>query len=877
VRADPLACRDERRRSLARAARFNGLDYVDVGDDQRLLRVYFLGKAPRGLSERSFRIEGGRRITGIRVLEVRPARDPDQELDDCVELVVDRPGDSSPYVLLLDDPAAQEGAGRLDPRYTRVSFSFAAGRRSELDCRVEPSCLPGERSEPEIDYLAKDYASFRQLLLDRLTLTMPAWRERHVPDLGIALVEVLAYVADHLSYHQDAVATEAYLGTARQRISVRRHARLVDYVLHEGCNARTWLVLLTANDVEIGLDDLVFTTDGDGGPRTTGPSDFDMEALLSGSIECFEAVVLDDHPRRTLYRDHAEIQFYTWGNGRCCLPIGATHATLIDGDPPEALQRQDEQHSDPTQSAEQYGRSHEKRDCAGAKRRLHLTAGDFLLFEEVIGPTTGNPADADHAHRQVVRLTKVEQGCDPVTQQPILEIDWCETDALSFPLCLSTDGPPPECKMLVSVSVARGNIVLGDHGVTICEQLTPMPAEPGPLVCDECGNTSELRPAMVDDFIPMLSRPNLTFAGRVPSRACAGGTLRQDPRTCQPQIRLLECPRRRMGDDRRDAPLPSSDARCPCSGEEWRPVVDLLASEGDDPCVVVEMDDDRRAHLRFGDDRLGRRPSPGARFDAHYRVGNGVAGNVGAESIVRVVFRPGSQLEPSLRVRNPFPAVGGTAPEPIEEAKLFAPTAWRSTLARAITADDYARLAERDPRVARAAAAISSNNGWYEVDVAIDAEGTEQPPQALLDEVARSLEPYRRIGHDVAVVPAQLVPLRLTLSVRVLPHFVQGDVRAALLAVLGSGRLPDGRLGFFHPDRLTFGDGVYVSRIIAVAQAVPGVASITLEHLSRLGEPEAGERDAGVLWLGPLEVPRLDSDPDFPEHGVLTLRLRGGR
>ena len=67
---------------------------------------------------------------------------------------------------------------------------------------------------------------------------MPDWQETHAPDLGVALVELLAYAGDYLSYYQDAVATEAYLGTARQRISVRRHARLVDYRMHEGCNAR---------------------------------------------------------------------------------------------------------------------------------------------------------------------------------------------------------------------------------------------------------------------------------------------------------------------------------------------------------------------------------------------------------------------------------------------------------------------------------------------------------------------------------------------------------------------------------------------------------------------------------------------------------------
>ena len=88
---------------------------------------------------------------------------------------------------------------------------------------------------------------------------MPDWRERHVPDLGIALVELLAYTGDYLSYYQDAVATEAYLDTARRRISVRRHARLVDYPMHEGCNARAWVFIETEADrLTLALKDVAF-------------------------------------------------------------------------------------------------------------------------------------------------------------------------------------------------------------------------------------------------------------------------------------------------------------------------------------------------------------------------------------------------------------------------------------------------------------------------------------------------------------------------------------------------------------------------------------------------------------------------------------------
>ena len=57
----------------------------------------------------------------------------------------------------------------------------------------------------------------------------------------MVLIELLAELGDRASYKQDAITTEAYLGTARRRISVRRHARLVDYAMGDGTNARTWV------------------------------------------------------------------------------------------------------------------------------------------------------------------------------------------------------------------------------------------------------------------------------------------------------------------------------------------------------------------------------------------------------------------------------------------------------------------------------------------------------------------------------------------------------------------------------------------------------------------------------------------------------------
>ena len=108
---------------------------------------------------------------------------------------------------------------------------------------MPPDCPPDLPAPPPINYLAKDYGSFRTVILDRLSQLLPAWGATSEADLGIALAELIAYVGDSLSYKQDAVATEAYLQTARSRISLRRHALLVDYHVHDGCNARTWMQL----------------------------------------------------------------------------------------------------------------------------------------------------------------------------------------------------------------------------------------------------------------------------------------------------------------------------------------------------------------------------------------------------------------------------------------------------------------------------------------------------------------------------------------------------------------------------------------------------------------------------------------------------------
>jgi hypothetical protein len=856
-----LICTDDHRRQDVRSAPLFGLDFIEVTHaDQRSLEVFFLGRAPHGITAANVKIAGGRRIRDVRAVDLRVHRQTDPTLDDYLEVEVSQAGDSSEYTLSLvklDDQGRQTDAPMdgFDPFFASVCFTFKAGCPTDLDCKTPPICPPPVQTTPDINYLAKDYTSFRQLLLDRLALTMPQWRERHVPDIGIMLVELLAYVGDYLSYYQDAVATEAYLGTARLRISVRRHARLVNYQMHEGCNARAWITIATQADTPLDPRQIFFTTPLPGLFDRHVAQAIELERMPASSYHIFEPLVPDPATPIVVYAAHSEIDFYTWGDCACCLAKGATTATLMDA-----------WDAGPTPDASD--------GSPGTRRRLKLSAGDVLIFEEVVGPATGNPADADPAHRQAVRLTKVTPSIDPLYHadgtdygQPVVEIEWCADDALTFPLCLSATMPAPDCECRDRISVARGNVILVDHGATTHE--TPLGTVPVGSTTDHCACGCE--PPHTDTtpatFCPVLSGRPLTHAQ--PLRApndCAGDLLVQDPRQALPEVTLTGTVHTAQGDD----------------ATNWIPVADLLESAPTDPHFVVETDDDGGAHLRFGDGDLGERPAAGTVFDATYRIGNGTSGNLGAESITTIVFRQTTGNVDTLKPRNPMPATGGIDPEPVAEVKAFAPYAFRTQLARAITADDYATLAAGHFRTLQGAkATLRWTGAWNDVFVAVDPIGTAEADAALLADIDAYLEPYRRIGHEVTVKPAQYVGLDLALHVCVRPEYLRGHVKAALVDVFSNRTLPDGTRGFFHPDNLTFGEGVYASRIIAAAQAVTGVQFVELTRLARfeIGVPATSHSVPvhGVLALGPFEIARLDNDPNAPENGRLTLDVGGGR
>lgn len=481
-------CKNEKRRQRVRdsknltdpARQVNGIDYLEVAgvDNQTTLYIHFFHPLP-GQSEAvpatefdfaaaNVAIAGGIRIRHIQVTQVAVT---DSHV---LQVTVDQPGDFSTYTLrLLNLP---EG---FDPKLSEVDFSFKVECPSDFDCHQVPVCPPEFLPSPQIDYLAKDYASFRRLMLDRLAITLPDWQARSPADLGIALVEMLAYSADYLSYYQDAVATEAYLGTARRRESIRRHARLLNYRLHEGCNARTWIHIHTEAAHILLERGTPFLSQLPGQPVRLRPGSTELATALAQRPEVFET--LQDV---MLMPAHNEIAFHTWGDDQCCLPKGATQATLRES----------------------------------ATNALILEPGEVLILEQRQPLTSAQMADSTLRHP--VRLTRVLSGEDRLEGVRVLEIEWHEEDALPFPLVISAaiDGRLEE-----NLAIALGNIVLADHGGTTTERLEPVPAQ--------------------GRYRPKLPQTGLTYAtGYTPPgpEQPASDDLIQDPRAAVPAVRLSD-------------------------------------------------------------------------------------------------------------------------------------------------------------------------------------------------------------------------------------------------------------------------------------------------------------------------------------------------
>ena len=646
-----------------------GIDFVEVEPTtQTRLWVYFIGEpadvfeTPLGDFVGTVIIESLSGAASRPTVEVTAATWVSRKGRDVLQVDTATPGDFSRYALtLIDTPAPS----RIDGYFNGVAFRFQAGCPSDLDCQPPAApCPPVTEPDVTIDYTARDFGSFRRALFEFVAQRWPTWTDRLPADVGVMLMEAMSALADEMSYYQDRVARESTLLGASERRSLRQHARLLDFELHDGLAAWTWIDVTV-----VGATDVVEIPPG---TAVHTPAMLDPAGQPIGEPIVFEIGrgLRDTHPapdtspmRCEAKRVWNTILAWIWDEGATCLPAGAT---AIDIDGPWVT------NADPL--------------WTGADRWLLLRS---------------DPVDRSlPARRHLVKLTNAVEVLDALVGRTVTRLEWDASQSTPWPLDLAT-------------TTVHANLVPATAGRTV-----PAPDEPELLF--RIANPLDAGPPAGWSFSPpgAVERqgPNETVTHLLPLLATEAANLcfiGEAPEAAEPEI-VVEA---------LDAEGESATTRwfwrrsmvgSPTAkgGEPVFTLDDGLWDEvarywrgGVEPVRHVDYRTGRGFSVRFGDGSLGAVPDPDSVYRVIYRVGGGSAANVGADTLVETPLA-------TIAVTNPFAVDSGVEPQSRTEILQLAPEAWQATAYRAVRPEDYAEALERLPWVARAGAGLRWTGSW---------------------------------------------------------------------------------------------------------------------------------------------------------------------
>ena len=266
----------------------------------------------------------------------------------------------------------------------------------------------------------------------------------------------------------------------------------------------------------------------------------------------------------------------------------------------------------------------------------------------------------------------------------------------------------------------------------------------------------------------------------------------------------------------------------------WQEVPSLYARGPTERIYETAIDDDGVTTVRFGDGQEGARPPSGDHnIRATYRKGLGLAGNVAGGKLTNLLSRPLGVTGAT----NPEPATGGEDKESEDKARDNAPLTVL-TLDRAVSIRDYRDFARAFAGIAKAQALWIPSGPARGVFLTVAGEAGAPVPESsdTFGHLQESLHAYGDPLMPLRLVSYRDARFRLRIAVKVAADADSKIVMPAIEVQLRTA------FGF---DARSFGQGVSVDEVAAVAQAVPGVEAVNVTQLHRSEAPS------------PVFVPRL--------------------
>lgn len=295
--------------------------------------------------------------------------------------------------------------------------------------------------------------------------------------------------------------------------------------------------------------------------------------------------------------------------------------------------------------------------------------------------------------------------------------------------------------------------------------------------------------------------------------------------------------------------------------EEWSWQESLAFNREGQKDFMVEIDEDDRATVLFGDGAFGVIPPPGAVIKATYRVGGGIHGNVAPQTIQTIIEAPQLVLL-GAQVTNPRPATGGAERESIAHAVTHAPSVFRS-LKRAVTAADYAALALDFKGVGKVRAEATN---WNTVKLVVAPQGGGQVSDVLRANLLAYFEDKRPVSTLLDIADADYVTIYVTATIGVTRYYPSEDVKERVQQAAGS------LLAF---DQVDFAQTIYLSKFYEAIEAIDGVDFVSIREFRRAGAPaDTVEPEGKIVLLAP-QIPTIPADDPAYTGGIRVL-LEGG-
>jgi hypothetical protein len=281
----------------------------------------------------------------------------------------------------------------------------------------------------------------------------------------------------------------------------------------------------------------------------------------------------------------------------------------------------------------------------------------------------------------------------------------------------------------------------------------------------------------------------------------------------------------------------------------WTEVPNFLSSAPSDRVYVTRPNSGAGPTVQFGDGIQGSRTPTGvSNIQALYRRGIGIAGMVAAGQLTQPLDRP----QGLQNVTNPSPATGGADTATPASARQSAPLP-TLTLGRIVSLEDYQNFALGFAGISLALATWTWFGNTRGVFLTIAGEGGTIL-NATDKVVVYLMQAYQNFGlPNVRVLPASYVPQNFEIGMQVKvdsPTYDPNQVIAQVWQNLS------GAFGF---GQVAPGESVAASRVIELAQQVPGVLAVALTAFNLSG---AASGVANILCAaGPIPPDISGSNP----------------